>query len=61
MPNIHSKTTRPNAYGQQAQQVPIQRLVDYGRRWLGWFTVGVALATRYVESIKLGFITEAGA
>lgn len=38
----------------QEQQAPTQRLVDYGRRWLGWFTAGVTLASGYAESIKLG-------
>ena len=29
----------------QEQQAPLKRLVDYGRRWLGWFTAGVVLAS----------------
>ena len=36
----------------QEQQVPLQRLVDYGRRWLGWFTAGITLASGCTESIK---------
>ena len=44
----------------QEQQVPLQRLVDYGRRWLGWFTAGVTLASGYAESIKAGLADGVG-
>ena len=37
----------------QEQQALTQRLVDYGRRWLRWFTAGVTLASGYAESIRL--------
>ena len=37
----------------QEQQASLQRLVDYGRRWIGWFTAGVGLVAGYAESIKL--------
>ena len=36
----------------QEQQAPTQRLVDYGRRWLGWFTAGVELALGYTEVVR---------
>lgn len=36
----------------QEQQAPTQRLVDYGRRWLGWFTAGVELAHEYTGIIS---------
>ena len=44
----------------QEQQAPTQRLVDYGRRWLGWFTAGVTLASGYAESIKLALADGVG-
>jgi hypothetical protein len=40
----------------QEQQAPIKRLVDYGRRWLGWFTAGVDMGAGYAESVKLGLV-----
>ncbi len=37
----------------QEQQAPLQRLVDYGRRWLGWFTAGVQLRDGYAGALKI--------
>jgi hypothetical protein len=35
----------------QEQQAPHQRLVDYSRRWLRWFTAGVRLSEDYVAGV----------
>lgn len=45
----------------QEQQAPIQRLVDYGRRWLGWFTAGVEMVAGYADGLQLGFVVGVGA